>query len=229
VTEDEIIAAIETRLAEGSPADAQQSAFAAGVGTMGLGGLLGSLGSITRDLKRLLQDPLNPSAEVAARAGAFGTLMSRTAQTELPQSATPEVVAAAEATLGVRFPPLLARLYLEVGNGGFGPGFGILGLPPGGWTDDKGTNLVDLWQRYRDLPDDWPVGRWRWPATLLPIAYYGDVVYACLDTSEPGCPVLDYDPSDLDWDEDDYPVGEEDCFERTADTLAEWLTDWLEG
>lgn len=146
---------------------------------------------------------------------------------QVPPPATPEDVAGAEATLGFALPPLLKRLYLEVGNGGFGPGFGILGLPPDGWTDDKRFNLICLWQTNRDLPDDWPAGRWHWPETLLPIAYHGDVAYACLDLSRPGCPVLEYDPSNLDWDEDDYPLDEEECFEPVADSLAQWLVDWL--
>jgi hypothetical protein len=34
-------------------------------------------------------------------------------------------IAAAERALGFGFPPLLRKLYLEIGNGGFGPGYGL--------------------------------------------------------------------------------------------------------
>jgi hypothetical protein len=40
-------------------------------------------------------------------------------------AATAEMIEEAEAVTGFRLPPLLRRLYLEVGNGGFGPGTGI--------------------------------------------------------------------------------------------------------
>jgi hypothetical protein len=36
-----------------------------------------------------------------------------------------EAAAEAESLAGRPLPPLLCRLYLEVGNGGFGPGYGI--------------------------------------------------------------------------------------------------------
>src|SRR4026207_99320 len=48
----------------------------------------------------------------------------------------------AEKRLGFQLPSLLRSLYLQIGNGGFGPGHGLLGL------NDKGArnyhmNLVD--------------------------------------------------------------------------------------
>ncbi|MEV0899719.1 hypothetical protein [Actinoplanes sp. NPDC049802] len=45
--------------------------------------------------------------------------------------ATAEVVAEAEQIAGRPLPYLLKRLYTEVGNGGFGPGYGLLGLRGG--------------------------------------------------------------------------------------------------
>src|SRR5262245_41797485 len=42
-----------------------------------------------------------------------------------------EAVEAAEREFGYPFPALLRRLYLEVGNGGFGPGYGLFRLPFG--------------------------------------------------------------------------------------------------
>jgi hypothetical protein len=37
-------------------------------------------------------------------------------------------IAAAEARLGLAFPQLLRDIYLRVGNGGFGPGYGLFGI-----------------------------------------------------------------------------------------------------
>jgi hypothetical protein len=70
--------------------------------------------------------------------------------------------------------------------------------------------------------------RWTWPATLLPVAHLGCGVYACVDGSRPGCPVLEYDPSDLDWDDDGYPLDEEDAFVEVSPTLEAWLAEWVE-
>ncbi|NUP81147.1 MAG: SMI1/KNR4 family protein [Nonomuraea sp.] len=51
-----------------------------------------------------------------------------TAAPDLPPPASAEAVAEAEAAIGHPLPPLLRRLYLEVGNGGFGPRGGIIGV-----------------------------------------------------------------------------------------------------
>ncbi len=47
--------------------------------------------------------------------------------------ATEQVVAEAESRLGFALPEFLRKLYLLVGNGGFGPGWGLAGLE-GGYT-----------------------------------------------------------------------------------------------
>jgi hypothetical protein len=57
--------------------------------------------------------------------------------------ATPATVAEAEELAGRPLPPLLRRLYLEVGNGGFGPGYGLLGLRDGYRAD--GRNALSDW------------------------------------------------------------------------------------
>lgn len=43
--------------------------------------------------------------------------------------ASPAAVDAAEAALGFAIPQLLRRLYIEVGNGGFGPNYGLEDVP----------------------------------------------------------------------------------------------------
>jgi len=63
----------------------------------------------------------------------------------------------AEQLAGVPLPPLLRRLFLEVGNGGFGPGYGVLGLR-GGYEFCGRTALSGL--RHRD--------QWSGKARLFP-------------------------------------------------------------
>jgi hypothetical protein len=50
----------------------------------------------------------------------------------------------AEAMLGTRLPAPLRNLYLRIGNGGFGPGYGVLGLE-GGLRDDRGKTVLDTY------------------------------------------------------------------------------------
>jgi len=47
--------------------------------------------------------------------------------------------------MGFALPPLLERLYSEVGNGGFGPGYELCGLSGGFAEDLQGLTLPDLY------------------------------------------------------------------------------------
>ena len=58
--------------------------------------------------------------------------------------ARPDQIARAEHDLGFPLPPLLKELYLRVGNGGYGPGYGLIGTT-GGAKDDLGKNLESLY------------------------------------------------------------------------------------
>ena len=57
-----------------------------------------------------------------------------------------------EQQLGFRLPPLLCLLYTRIMNGGFGPGYGIIGVLGGfSFTGDGGKNIV---QSYRFFSQD---------------------------------------------------------------------------
>jgi hypothetical protein len=226
--DDDLLAALRVRASDPDRRlEAQVSAFGMDVAAMDLGQMSSSLRDLQGDLARLLQDPLDPPADLQAKAAAFGERMRTPADRPLPPPATEAEVAAAEAAIGAALPPLLRRVYTEVANGGFGPGYGLLGVGPGGWTDDHRRDLVAMLRSNREGSAQLPEGSWRWPATLLPIAYLGDVVYACADAARPGTPVLEYDPSDRDWDDDGYPLDEQEAFVEVAPTLADWFAAWL--
>src|SRR4051812_41777340 len=94
------------------------------------------------------------------------------------QPVGPEAAAAAEARLGFPLPDLLRRLYTEVGNGGFGPWFGLLPLsadslgqhPPA----EAEFDLVGDYLRLVRLRAGDPQG---WPAGLVPAFYCGCTVF----------------------------------------------------
>jgi hypothetical protein len=131
-----------------------------------------------------------------------------------PAPAPAEVVGEAEQIIGYRMPPLLRRLYLEVANGGFGPGYGILGLR-GGHTAD-GRTALDLYRQTYDRPaPSWPAR----PAALLPLCHWGCGIYSYVDCSQPDGPIWGSDPNP------GRPLAES-LFSQPF-TMAEWLSRWI--
>ena len=69
-----------------------------------------------------------------------------------------QTVAGAEAQLGFALPQLLRDIYLRVANGGFGPGYGLLGID-GGAGEPIGRRVytaLDLYEAFR-VRDGFPV------------------------------------------------------------------------
>ncbi len=155
--------------------------------------------------------------------------------------ATAEQVTAAEARLGFILPSFLRRVYLEVGNGGFGPGFGMLSLPtsPAPPEEDEGgfdlaseldtVLMYELSRRFRtDLS---------WPTGLLIICYWGCGMASAVDCTKPEAPVIRLDPN---WTrEEAEPRLPEDCRTEFAAAFEEgcwveahafetWLRAWLD-
>jgi hypothetical protein len=130
-----------------------------------------------------------------------------------------ELIADAERELGFSLPVILKELYLQVGNGGFGPGYGLLGLA-GGAKDDTGKSLVDLYASFAAPDPDDP--HWRWPSRLLPVAHLGCAMYVCVDCSTSNNRVVWFEPNP-------HSEGEpwDDSFIPLAPSLTAWLRSWL--
>jgi hypothetical protein len=117
--------------------------------------------------------------------------------------------------LGVTLHPLLVRLYTEVGNGGFGPGFGLLPLPA--------LEELPLVEEPEESGDDPEPPEGAWPSGIIPILDRGCGMEAGIDClSDAGTVLLD-DPN--------VDPGErgEGCWFVEASSLEEWLEDWLQG
>jgi hypothetical protein len=147
------------------------------------------------------------------------------AEAIMPTVAAPATAAqvdAAEAALGFTIPPLLRRLYIEVGNGGFGPGYGLIGVPTKETAARRQRFIENYYrniQRPRGDPNWWPaelvpVGdfdivetyrrhaqedpndpAWQWPARLVPVCHLGCGMYECVDFSNPQGPVVWFEPN----------------------------------
>lgn len=105
--------------------------------------------------------------------------------------AAAEVIAAAEAKLGFALPPILKRVFTEIGNGGFGPGYGLYSL---------GTDLPDglyptaLEELYAALREEPPEGISPWPEGLIPVCTWGCAIDSYVDCTQPAFPVSVYNP-----------------------------------
>jgi hypothetical protein len=141
----------------------------------------------------------------------------RASRQALPPPASPRELAESEERIGFDLPPLLRSIYSEIANGGFGPGYGFIGLitrvPLGQF---KGDSAVELFESFRDGDLENPT--WVWPERLIPSCDWGCAIRSCIDCSEPRLPIIRFDPNKP-----------EDQFVRESPSLAEWLEDWLDG
>ncbi|MDT0474571.1 SMI1/KNR4 family protein [Streptomyces sp. DSM 41014] len=133
----------------------------------------------------------------------------------LPEPVDAPTAARAEAALGFALPPLLADLYLRIGDGGFGPEYGLLPLldsPPAGEPAVVTQYLANRESARKD-PDR------PWPEEILPISHWGCAMYACVDCRTPEATVLLHEPN---------AVAARDAWYVDAPSLAEWLHAWLD-
>jgi hypothetical protein len=126
----------------------------------------------------------------------------------VPPPISGDAIAKAETVLGFAPPPLLREVYLEVGNGGFGPGLGLLTL----------TEVVDQYLQNRgDYPDE---SGWKWPEGVLQFCSWGCAKYSCVDCLQTPFAVSSFE----------YVQGSmESSFIPTSDSLEKWFRDWLAG
>ncbi|WP_223206322.1 SMI1/KNR4 family protein [Streptomyces xanthii] len=126
----------------------------------------------------------------------------------------------AERRLGFRLHPLLAALYLKVGNGGFGPMDSLLPLTRGLNRDGEEAVVDDYLGR---IPTAGAVTWWSWPRGVLPVLDWGCGMFACVDCRGEGGAVLHFDPN---------VISGQDVSRAwfvEAGSLAEWLETWLAG
>lgn len=142
--------------------------------------------------------------------------------TPLPP-AMEEEVAKAEAQLGFALPSFLCRIYLEVGNGGFGPGYGLFPLNT---SDPSLDSLVTAYLGMRsmtqeDIDEHWTDEEEKpvlWPEQVLMLCDWGCNIYSCLDCSSSDLPIfrMDSNVSFVEWSIE-------------APSLQQWLEMWVDG
>jgi hypothetical protein len=159
-------------------------------------------------------------ARIARRAAASDTRIDiGPSRQSIAAPLQPTDAQSSEQELGFAVPELLKHIYIQVGNGGFGPGYGLMGLRSGA-TDDQGHTAVDLYKLNSSAdPNDPP---WAWPQQLLPICHWGCAIYGCIDCKTASHPIIIFDPNAYD---DSWSP----CFILTKRNLDDWLEAWASG
>ncbi len=142
---------------------------------------------------------------------------------EIAPVATLADVDAAEAALGFPIPPLLRRLYTEVGNGRWGPSYGLEGIPTGGRKPDS-NDLVGFYQQCTAPERALEAPVVEWPRGLVVLIGKGCVDYEVCDFLRP--PYAVHLLSGDTWDPE-RPVVE--ALTLVAPSLADRLDAWLDA
>lgn len=123
-----------------------------------------------------------------------------------------------ERELGFALPPLLRRVYTEIGDGWFGPGCGLQGAISGHFHDDeyKRVSLAEVY--HLNHKHEWPDG-------LVPLVHWGCAIFSCVDCASPNFPMVrihfgHYDPTIKRAPLRLVPEGI---------TFRDWLAAWAEG
>lgn len=136
------------------------------------------------------------------------------------QTADPNDITNDERQLGFALPPLLKRIYADIGNGGFGPGYGLIGLT-NGVPGDTGKTGPAMYRLLCSTDPEDPY--WKWPDGLLPICNWGCAILSCVDCSDPSFRMRIFDPNvheGHDW---------ADTFFEESPSFDEWLRAWASG
>ena len=117
--------------------------------------------------------------------------------------ATPETLASVEAALNIQLPETLRRAYLGVGDGNWGPGYGLLPLT----GDSYRSSAASLLDETRAA---------KLPGKVL-FCYWGCTVYSVLDSASGRIGLVD--------------LGTEfsDQVSWQAGSVLEWFEAWLRG
>jgi hypothetical protein len=146
--------------------------------------------------------------------------------------ATDLQLAETERLLGFALPAALRGLYKEVANGGFGPGYGLVGAVGGARSSD-GECIAGLYRLDREsrLFEESGVDRnslgWfepfynEWPRRVLRFVDWGGCIWSCLDARTGR--VLRFEPLHGKRQRD------REAMVLEADSLEQWMERWLSG
>jgi SMI1 / KNR4 family (SUKH-1) len=168
-------------------------------------------------LKIQANDP-DRATDTCLRANARNPDGTRYTTIANPPATFEEIHELEEAT-GLKLPEELRRVYLEVGNGGFGPGGGLLSLKSAGkYLHDWG--ILEAYLGFRDKSFT-GIDR-EWFQNFLPFCSGGCDLLGVIDISNERVGFIQYEML-----EDLEPV--ENMIEWKAYSLKSWFEAWMNG
>ncbi len=132
----------------------------------------------------------------------------------------PVDVTSDEGRLGFELPALMKRICTEIGNGGFGPGYGLIGLT-NGIPDDLSMTGPTIYQQFRNHDASDP--NWKWPVGLLPVCHWGCAILSCVDCTDSNFRMRIFDPNVHDSE------GWADAFFEESTGFEKWIRAWTAG
>ena len=193
---------------------ARENQFSRSIRGMDLGGMM----ALGRGLGAMLKSVVaaNQEGRVDPAGLAMGVELERQMTTPvddgLPDPADDATIEAVEAVLRLTLPTAMRRVYAEVADGGFGPGFGLLPL----------ASVVKEYGTLRS-PGMMPRGR-EWPAGLLPVVSQ-DPGWDCIEAATGR--VVAWDPEEL--SERSSEARFRESFSDVAPSMEAWLAEWLDS
>jgi hypothetical protein len=143
---------------------------------------------------------------------------------EIPiRLATRSDIDIAQSELGFEIPSLLARCYLEVNDGGFGPGI---------------YDIAGIFDGYHSWRSGDASGQGNWPNGLILVVAWGCDILSSIDCFDPGARVFRNDPNwDVGelrplmqpWQYDERYAGVWGGSWVESPSLERWLGDWVDG
>jgi hypothetical protein len=144
--------------------------------------------------------------------------------------ATNAEIAETERQLGFALPPLLRALYSQVANGGFGPGYGLVGAVGGAPAEDASKDIAEcyrqdrdlsLWQKENGFERDNGLAPFldEWPGRVLRLVHWGCAIWSCLDVRSGR--VLRYEPL--------HGKRTREAMIIEATSLESWIERWLQA
>jgi hypothetical protein len=142
-------------------------------------------------------------------------------------------IANVEQSLGITLPRLVVSLYSQIGNGGFGPGHGILPLIPPELVPSYLDAAFDLYQELNWSPTGSAVSAAT--SNLLPFCEWGSGQFSCLLLDDHCCDDASLVRLNEGWDENTTRMISREGNYRApglifeSSSLQDWLSDWIDG
>ena len=141
---------------------------------------------MTHNIIELIRDRISGSDAIHDRAEGLSPVP------QIYPTVTDGDIEVTESRLGAELPLTLVQIYTEIGNGGFGPGYGLLGIRAELGEDRYNETIDDSYEYMVDTASD--RGFDRWPDKIIPICNWGCDIYSFLDCSQPDYPVVVFNP-----------------------------------